>query len=246
MARLVQLRRSMEAALHDQSVGRAYIYTETVARLQSFIPQFEAALQARSQADAVRRRLMTEANQRLAQLELEVRTVALMVAGQVRRQLASAALLRYYQPSERGNLPVVRKRGEWLTVAEGLLRGDDQARKQGFAGVVTRGALESALTSAREVLVRLNEADQQLSSAQKNFTDLRAEANLLCQHVHADLRNLLRSETPVYRRQVMCTYGLNFEPTPSEEAPIPEPTTVVLPTIHTPVNGVQEGVLAHG
>jgi hypothetical protein len=54
---------------------------------------------------------------------------------------------------------------------------------------------------------------------------------LLCQHVHADLRNLLRSETPVYRRQVMRTYGLTFEPTSGEEAPIPEPTTVVLPTI---------------
>lgn len=228
-ARLLQMRRSLEAAQLDQSQGRIYVYAETITKLQTFIPQFEAALQAKTQADAVRRQALSDATQHFAQLELQVRATITMISGLVRRQLASTALLRYYQLSERGTMPTVRKREEWVALAEGLLRGDEQAREQGFAGVQTRSALEAALASAQEVLTQLNAAEQHYSSTQKVFTAARAEANRLCQHIYADLRNLLRAETPSYRRQVMRTYGLNFVSGSNEELPPTEESAPMLP-----------------
>ncbi len=256
-SRLAMLNRTQQTGLQDRAAGKNTLSQETLDSVQSFIPQFEAALHDVNARLGERIQSTHAANTAVETLKNYIRDIWELVRRRTRRENLESAYLRFYLLTANGRSPHLTSRDEWLTMGRSLIQGDMAAVAAGFPTVANPGVteLQTALDAAAAAVNNIALFDRAYDDAQKSLAELRVQADDLCQRVISELRFTLYNLDPASQRRVMRTYGARYrlrsgEPADSHlsddaaadeavvEMGLPE-ETAVLESLVAPVPGSQ-------
>ena len=217
-SRLAMLNRTQQTGSQDRAAGKSTISQETLDSVQSFIPQFEAALHDVNARLSERIQSTNTANTAVDTLKTYIRDIWEQTRRRTRRENLEPAYLRFYQLTANGRSPNLTSRDEWLNMGRSLIQGDAAAVAAGFPAVVNPSVaeLQTALDTAATAVNNIAAYDRAYDDAQKSLAELRLQADDLCQRTISELRFTLYNLDPASRRRIMRTYGARYRLRPGE------------------------------
>jgi hypothetical protein len=136
----------------------------------------------------------------------------------VYREQLPLDVFAYYQLPKSGNNPIPTTDGQWLEIAELMIKGERDAIESGYAPISNPSMAEvtDVLTLARSEAEDVSEADKMLDEAQEAVSDLMPEAAALVDRIIAELEFHLYDRDDASKRRIMRNYGVRFELTTNE------------------------------
>ncbi|MDJ0840761.1 MAG: hypothetical protein QNK37_29890 [Acidobacteriota bacterium] len=161
---------------------------------------------------ATRRNQVEACGQRVGKLESLCRAVWTNLSWRVRSLNLSGELLKLFGLPLDGSRPVIHRKREWLTAAEGILNAEQTALDKGYPPMDAAliAALTAALEGARDLFSALDTTNHQLMEGHTSLDALRAQIDGLAKEIRLYLNFALAGETATRRRTVMRSYGYTF------------------------------------
>ena len=247
--RQIFLEKAVTTAQSDQARGITFLSPDTLAEMEAFLPLFAAQRQVVPTSKVVFRQARTNRKTAVSDLKRQLRDFWAVARRMARRGDLPAEALTHYGLAGNGRNPRHDKIAAVLSYAQTAISGDAEAVSAGLNPVINPAAanLQTALTAALAQDTAVQEAERLYDNAQAALAELRQAANRLIHKVVYELRFNLHDQSAASRRRVMRSYGVEFTPSPGEEAEpedgdLPPESEVLAETIMTEIseNGVNE------
>ena len=212
LARLVFLKRAATTGAQDLKSGDACVSQETVDAINTFLPDFEAAVNTISEKLGDRVQEVQERGAAIERVALYVRDFWAVLKRRAKRLDQPAKVLTLYRLPLDGTVPKSITQEQWIELAAQVVQGDELAVKAGFPAMQNPSAAELAavLKTAQSESDDVAMADRAYDKAQEAIAALRAQADELISDMMAETRYLLRKKDAASQRRIQRTYGATF------------------------------------
>lgn len=247
-SRLAMLNRTRLTGEQDRAAGKNIISQETLDSIQSFIPQFEGAINAVNARLGERIQNTNAVNAALDTLKIYIRDSWEQARRRARRENLDPGYLRFYHLTSSGHSPTLTGRDEWLNMGRSLIEGDAAAVAAGFPAMALPSAaeLQTVLDNAQTAVDSIARFDRAVDNAQKELAGLRLQADDLCLRIISELRFTLYNLEPASQRRIMRTYGARFRYRGGEPADEEQPGDDLPPEENAASAGLQETAVLEG
>ncbi len=195
-----------------QGDGENYVSATTVRAITAFLLTWVEKLLQVSKFLSVREKEIREKNVAVGYLDLVMRDVWEVQKRRRKRLDLPAEVLTYYGLPLSGIVPNIGKDKDMLTMAEKMVKGDEEAVLAGFDPIVNPSAaeLQTALDAAKKELGEVAPADRKYDEAEEELAKLRPEADELIKDVIDELKFNLRKRDGSSQRRIIQSYGVEI------------------------------------
>ena len=195
-----------------QGDGENYVSATTVRAITAFLLTWVEKLLQVSKFLSVREKEIREKNVAVGYLDLVMRDVWEVQKRRRKRLDLPAEVLTYYGLPLSGIVPNIGKDKDMLTMAEKMVKGDEEAVLAGFDPIVNPSAaeLQTALDAAKKELGEVAPVDRKYDEAEEEVAKLRPEADELIKDVIDELKFNLRKRDGSSQRRIIQSYGVEI------------------------------------
>ena len=230
LSRLSFMNQAITVAAAVPIGGVKYINDALLADLTAHHTAYRAAYDDATKALGKRKTETAESAAAMAHMQMCISHLWTAVYNRAQREKQDVGLLAYYKLTSDGGRPAIRKRQDWLTTAQSVIKGDEEAVVDGYPPAVNPSAVDvqAAYTTAMSEFTDVPLADGVYDRAQAAVAELRPRADALIKAVRAGILYATYEMDAASQRRGLRNYGASFSYLPGETVDDGDETAIVV------------------